>query len=84
MIPTRADSTYAPMAEGAYAFVLLTTVDVPGYGVFRRGDVATFEAAVSDALRAAKVAKRWREGMELPRPHPSTVVIGNYETRTVR
>lgn len=57
--------------------VFLSVVEVPGYGQFKVGDVATFERKIAkqlllvgrgeDDLRP-KVVARYKEGMELPEP----------------
>jgi len=78
------DVAITPQDEGAYAVVFLSSADVEGYGAYARGDVATFERGVADRLRERRVARRYRPGMEMPRPKPATTMIGNYETRTVR
>lgn len=71
----------APVAsmesENAITLTFLSVVDVPGYGVYRRGDVATMERAVAKQLlevgrgdddRRERIVRRYKEGVELSEP----------------
>jgi hypothetical protein len=56
--------------------VMLHPSDVPGYGGYRRGDMARFEESVAQTLIGKGLAIKYREGIKMPKSQVEVVRVG--------
>jgi len=69
------DQEAKPLQRGTLV-VILHAVDLPGYGGYRRGDMARLEDSVAQTLIGNGAAQKYREGLRMPKPQAAVVRVG--------